>query len=53
LGGGKYINVPENFLQNDSGVEIRLKWAILAKNENASNDIIINFGMFEEFLFLG
>jgi hypothetical protein len=25
LGGGKYINVPENFLQNDSGVEIRLK----------------------------
>jgi hypothetical protein len=25
LGGGKYINFPEDFLQNDSGVKIRLK----------------------------
>jgi hypothetical protein len=25
LGGGKYINFPEYFLKNDSGVEIRLK----------------------------
>jgi hypothetical protein len=31
LGGGKYINFPEDFLQNDSGVKIRLKWGILAK----------------------
>jgi hypothetical protein len=25
LSGGKYINFPEDFLQNDSGVKIRLK----------------------------
>jgi hypothetical protein len=25
LSGGKYINFPEYFLQNDSGVKIRLK----------------------------
>jgi hypothetical protein len=25
LNGGKYINFPEDFLQNDSGVKIRLK----------------------------
>jgi hypothetical protein len=31
LSGGKYINFPEDFLQNDSGVKIRLKWAILAQ----------------------
>jgi hypothetical protein len=30
LSGGKHINFPEEFLQNDSGVKIRLKWAILA-----------------------
>jgi hypothetical protein len=31
LDGGKYINFPEDFLNNDSGIKIKLKSAILAK----------------------
>jgi hypothetical protein len=31
LSGGKHINFPEAFLQDDSGIKIRLKWAILAQ----------------------